>query len=167
MRILGDIERVKVYTLQELEKKEKLEMVLASEFDIFAITGLDPNDREFHRTCIREVIRKNTSVYNHKCTCPIQKFKQVRYVSAKDLITYLNGKCNLDAFQVGFIMPKNTAIGKDFSELLLLIRQMMISRKESVSITFEFFTVWMGLNISTIILLYMERYIVQSVFGKM
>ncbi|KAI5160423.1 hypothetical protein NEAUS03_1126 [Nematocida ausubeli] len=160
MLIMGDINRVKIYTLSELERKEKLELVLANEFDIFAMTGLDAKDKPFYKSCIKEVMKKNPSAYNHKCNCPIQKFKQVRYIAAKDVIAYRSGKCNLDSAQIGYIMPRNSAFGRDFRDLLLLARQIVISRKESISMPFEFFTTWIGLNIGIVILLYIERYLI-------
>ncbi|KAI5190856.1 hypothetical protein NEMIN01_1258 [Nematocida minor] len=159
MLIMGDMDRVKIYTLSELEKKEKLEMVLANEFDIFSMTGVDPKDKEFQKTCIKEVMRQNPSGYNHKCNCPVQKFKQVKYIPAKDVIAYNSGKCSLDVAQIGYLVPRNSAFGKEFRGLLLLVRQIIISKKETISVPFEFFTTWLGLNVCIVCLLYMEKYI--------
>lgn len=159
MLIIGDTDRVKVYTLEELEKKEKLEHLLKSEFDIFAMTGIDPKDKDYQKSCIKEVIKRIPSGFNHKCQCPIQKIKQVKYISAKDVITYRSGKCTLDATEIDYLIPRNNAFGKEFRDLLLLVRQIIVTKKDSPSIPFEFFTTWLGMNICVIGLLYIEKYI--------
>ncbi|OAG33654.1 hypothetical protein NEIG_02062 [Nematocida sp. ERTm5] len=195
MLIMGDINRVKVYSLSELEKKEKVEVFLSNEFDIFNISGVDSRDKSFYKSCIKEVKNKNSAEYNnkctlsnhkyaeynthstlsnhkyaeynnkctlsnHKCTCPIQIFKQIRYITAKDVTVYRNGKCTLDTAQIGYIIPRNSAFGRDYSDILLLIRQIIRSKKEFISLPFEFFTTWIGLNIGIVIILYIERYII-------
>ncbi|KAI5129209.1 hypothetical protein NEPAR04_2203 [Nematocida parisii] len=209
MLIMGDINRVKVYSLSELEKKEKVEVFLSNEFDIFNISGVDSRDKSFYKSCIKEVKNKNSTEYsskctlsnhkyteynnkctlsnhkcteysskctlsnhkyteynskctlsNHKCTCPIQIFKQIRYITAKDVTVYRNGKCTLDTAQIGYIIPRNSAFGRDYSDILLLIRQIIRSKKEFISLPFEFFTTWIGLNIGIVIILYIERYII-------
>lgn len=159
MVIVGDTDRIKIYTLSELEKKEKLELFFANEFNIFSMTGIDPKDKEHQKTCIKEVIKKIPSRFNHKCQCPIQKIKQIKYIAAKDVIAYKSGKCNLDETEIDYLIPKNNAFGKEFRDLLILVRQTIISKKETISIPFEFFTKLIGVNICVLGLLYIEKYI--------
>ncbi|KAI5186019.1 hypothetical protein NEHOM01_1222 [Nematocida homosporus] len=159
MRIIGDTDRTQVYTLAELEKKERLESVLATECDIFNFLGLDPKDKETRREAISKVMKKHAKKHDRtgKCKCPIKKFKQRRMISLREYITYNSGKCDLDGAEVGYIIPKNTALGMEFRSLLILIRQIVISEKNSGSTPIEFFAMWLAINIFIVIFLYFER----------
>ncbi|OAG29062.1 hypothetical protein NEDG_01201 [Nematocida displodere] len=157
MRIIGDIDRAKIYTISELEKKEHLEAVLSTECDILNILGLDKKAKRERKEAINKVIHSHTNVCDAVCTCIIKPFTQLKIISLKELITYANGKCNLGGAQIGYIIPRNTALGKEFRSLLLLVRQIVLSKKEVTSTPIDFFAVWLGINILIVLVTVLER----------
>ncbi|KAI5171180.1 hypothetical protein NEFER03_0582 [Nematocida sp. LUAm3] len=158
MRIIGDGDRNRIYTLSEMEKKEKMEIVLSTECDIMHLLKMDPKDKEIRRESIESVI-KGPERRKHKsnCNCPVIPFKQTKYLSLKGMTAHNSGRCNLDGTQIGYIVPRNTALGKEFRSLLLLLRQMVLVEKSSDSTSIEFFALWLAVNIVIIVFLYIER----------
>jgi len=158
MRVIGDIDRERVYTLAELEKKERLESVLAAECDLVNILKMDVQDKKLQKYHIAKVQRKRRNTCTKKqCTCIIKPQKQKKYIALKDLIAYTYGMCDLDRSQIGSMIPRTSALGCEYRILLLLIRQIVLSKEEGSSTPITFFIIWITINVLLVPFMYYDR----------
>lgn len=158
MQVIGDTDRTKIYTLSEFERKNQLESVLASECDLYNLLEIDDEDKELYKEYIKSKKRDYKKAHrNGRCKCKPHNFKQQRLISFRELVTYTCGKCDLVKVEKGYIIPRDTALRREFSNLLILIRQIIISEKNFESTPLEFFALWLGTSIFIIMILYFER----------
>jgi len=167
MRIIGDINREKIYTLAELEKKERIENVFATHCDILKLLEIDPSDRELRKYHILKVINKHNNICTRKkCTCALKSTRQVRYISIKNLIRKICGKQDIEKEQIVDI-SRTTALGKDFKNLILLVRKIVLFKEEALTTPVDFFVVWLTVNLSIIFIIFLERTYLSALISKL
>ncbi|KAI5179791.1 hypothetical protein NEOKW01_0254 [Nematocida sp. AWRm80] len=157
MQVIGDICRVKAFTLEELEQKARIEEILATECDLSALLGIDPKNTEIEKTAIKSVIKQHIKVCTHTCTCEITHLKGKKYISLANLIHFRKGKSILSEVQKSYMIPKNNTLRKEYQGILTLIRQIVFTQKYTIPAPVELFLIWMLVNILIMLFIHVDK----------
>lgn len=157
MSICGDLSRNRMYTLSDLEKKERMESLIAEECDVLRLLDIGPKDRRKKQKLIQEVILEHAAACNLKCTCRFSPMAQVRYVPVKQFISMKYGATDLKKAEIKYILPRNSALSREFGSILVLTRQIVLFAQSSTATPLCFFNGWLGVTFGLFLAALLER----------